>query len=108
MGQWMKAIGGYTVEQTGLFTDANRTCFPFADILARLLSLWHDCFRHSLDPRMCYLDGLHALTRSLARPSLYVNFGDRLKHLHPSLEQPNRSEVLRVLCVCFASVSQNH
>ena len=59
MGQWLKSIGGYTVEQIGkpipdmfsYYDDSDRRSF-------RLLSIWDDCLRHRFYACLCYMDRL--------------------------------------------------
>lgn len=54
MGQWLKAINGYTVEQIG---DAvHDLCLILTTNLAccfRLLSIWSDSSRYRINPRVC-------------------------------------------------------
>lgn len=56
MGQWLKAIGGYTVEQIGKYLFIRRRSFTIISKPCRLLPLRNDRIRDRLYTRLCYLD----------------------------------------------------
>ena len=105
MGQWLKAIGGYTVEQIGAFLfQYSFHCFVYNlqcgyILLCRQLPIGDDRLRYCINPRLCDMDRLY--TSPLACPSLHVDCVHHLLPLYPCVGQSDWTEIFRVLCVRF-------
>ena len=97
MGQWLKSMGGYTVEQIG-------HQFSTSDLsehwqVHRLLSLWCHCRRNRIHIDMRYLDRFHA--RPLACASLHIDLRYHCCGLSSGTEQSDRTQVFRILWVAW-------
>lgn len=100
MGQWLKAVGGYSVEQIGewqLLIQSLRTCYNIKVKIDRLLSLGIDGVRDRLNAHMRDLDGLHA--REMARAGLHVDRVHYFEHFDLDLEYTDCGQVLCLLFV---------
>lgn len=110
MGQWLKAIGGYTVEQIGtLLSPPPWHSSPLSPLIVflilkcRLLPIGNDRFRHRFNARLCHLDGPYP--RSLARTRLHVGCVHYIRGLYPCVEQPHWAQVFCVLYAMFGSLT---
>lgn len=82
MGQWLSAIGGYTVEQVGGYITCLHLSFP--DPFIRLLSERSHSFRNRIHARLRYLDRLH--TSKMARTRVHVLLLHSRCDLYPCVE----------------------
>lgn len=85
MGLWLKAIGGYTVEEIGMFC-----CSQMQSQLTgkgrRLLSFGRHCCRDCLDPCMCNMDRFDTITGAVACACMDGHSRDCCEHLHRRVE----------------------
>jgi hypothetical protein len=82
MGQWLSAIGGYTVEQVG--RHVIRLHLPCLTRAVRLLSQWSNSFWYRIHTRLRYLDRLYASEMASAR--VHVLLLHSCCDLHPRVE----------------------
>ncbi|KAH7887877.1 hypothetical protein F5I97DRAFT_1828802 [Phlebopus sp. FC_14] len=81
MGQWLSAIGGYSVEQT----DSSR----------RLLSLRGDTVRHRVYSRLCNPNKLYSCT--IASTCIHVHLLHGCGNLYTGVERPRGPKILCIL-----------
>lgn len=85
MGQYLKAVGGYTVEQTGLLNMKQLyPLFIYIRVFSRLLSLRLDRVWYCFNTGMCDLDRLH--TPEMAGINIHVRCMHIRGNMHPGVE----------------------
>ena len=99
MGQWLKAIGGYTVERIGEHRPSRSTLLIHAYIIIRFLSIRNDGICYRLDTRVRHMDRSYA--GAMACFGIHVYRVYRFRDMHLGLEQSGGSEILCVLYVTF-------
>lgn len=84
MGQWLKAIGGYTVEQIGdamTYYSWDLTIPSYLSI--RQFSLRSNCLRNCIHTYLFHHYGLHSQSFAVAGPGLFLNLLHRVFYLSP-------------------------
>lgn len=97
MGQWLKAIGGYSVEQIGEESFYSLTYYLLTEgqYEYRLLPERGDGVWNRVDAGLRDVDGLHA--RSVACTGVHVHRVYSVSDMYPGMGEPYRAEVLCVL-----------
>ena len=88
MGQWLKAMGGFTVPQISLSSVVCLLTFAINLAVDRQLPVRHDRIRDRLYPRLRDLDRRDALACTMARARVHVHLRDHLEHMHSRMEEP--------------------
>ena len=96
MGQWLKAIGGYTVEQTGK-TQIHESPQSTNSFLNRLLSKRSGILGDRLNSCMRDMDGCNSLTGKMASPRIHVHVVHYCKYMHSRVEQSYWAQIFCVL-----------